>query len=87
MIYSEYDSFRRREKSRRNLREDFSKSSLCVVYRDDIGVVQDFVDEAYGISFDGTKAYFDAVKQDGDSRSIRVPVKNIIYIGDPKNYG
>lgn len=87
MTYLKYDSLCRREKERRNLREDFSKSSLCVVYRDDIGVVQDFVDEAYGISFDGTKAYFDVLRQDGNSRSIRIPIKNIIYIGDPKNYG
>ena len=87
MIYSKYDSFRRREKERRNLKEDFSKSSLCIVYRDDVGVVQDFVDEAYGISFDGTKAYFDVVRQDGNNKSVRVPIKNIIYIGDPENYG
>ena len=75
------------ERKQRFMKESSSYGSLSVIYRDDIGTVVCTVDEQYGISFDGTKAYFDIIRDDGDSESVRVPIKDIVYIGDPKNYG
>ena len=67
--------------------ESLTHGSLCIVFRDEMGIVECTVDEQYGISFDGTRAYFDILHDNGDSESLKIPVKDIIYIGDPKNYG
>lgn len=71
----------------RQRNESLAHGSLCIVYRDELGVVECIVDEQYGVSFDGTHAYFDILHDNGDSETIKIPVQNIVYIGDPKNYG
>lgn len=85
----EHNPFRTKNlKTRQKQRnESLAHGSLCIVYRDKLGVIECIVDEQYGVSFDGTHAYFDILHDNGDSESIEIPVKNIVYIGDPKNYG
>lgn len=67
--------------------ESLAHGSLCIVYRDELGIVECTVDEQYGVSFDGTRAYFDILHDNGNSESIKIPIQDIIYIGDPINYG
>ena len=85
----ERNQFRRKNlKTRQKQRnESLARGSLCIVFRDELGVVECTIDEQYGVSFDGTRAYFDILHDNGDSESIKIPIQDIIYIGDPKNYG
>lgn len=85
----ERNSFRTKNlKTRQKQRnESITHGSLCIVYRDEIGIVECTIDEQYGVAFDGTRAYFDILHDNGDSESIKIPVKDIVYIGDPRNYG
>lgn len=85
----ERNSFRTKNLKVRQMQrnESITHGSLCIVFRDELGIVECTVDEQYGISFDGTRAYFDILHDNGDSESLKIPVKDIIYIGDPKNYG
>lgn len=85
----ERNSFRTKNmKTRQKQRyESLTHGSLCIVFRDKLGIVECPVDEQYGVSFDGTHALFDILNDNGDSESIKIPVKDIVYIGDPRYYG
>lgn len=68
--------------NRRPINEDMNidDDAICVVYRDNIGEVSVVIDRQYGISFDGSYAHFDV-----DSETLKVPVKDLIYIGNPED--
>ena len=68
--------------NRRQINEDMDidDDAICVIYRDDVGEVSVVIDRQYGISFDGSYAHFDV-----DSETVKVPIKDLIYIGNPED--
>lgn len=73
--------------SRRRMNESSRGYDLCIIYRDNIGPVCCKIDEDYGISFDGSRAYFDVIREDGTTETMKIPVSAIDYIGDPSKWG
>ena len=74
-------------RSRRRMNESSREYKLCIIYRDNVGAILCQIDEDYGISFDGSRAYFDIVREGGEKESVNIPVSAIDYIGDPSKWG
>ena len=73
--------------SRRRVNESSHGYDLCIIYRDNVGPICCKIDEDYGISFDGSRAYFDVIREDGTTETMKIPVSAIEYIGDPSKWG